>query len=209
MVYDVTNDSMMVRMLEGVINTGTGTRAAFGRPAAGKTGTTQDWKDAWFVGFTPDWVCGVWVGNDDGHPTAGVTGGEVPAEIWRRMMIAAHQNIPVHDFVWLTTETPAEQIAEDAGQAAGPDVEERGSFYGGLSTDFDHAANGETDHDMGPAYEGPPDRQVRRDRGDDIGPPPARQLGQRERDDYGPPPTDDGPGRDYGDERPPPPDQHP
>ena len=52
-------------MMEGVITSGTGTRAAFGRPAAGKTGTSQDWRDAWFVGFTPDWVCGVWVGNDD------------------------------------------------------------------------------------------------------------------------------------------------
>ena len=53
------------------------------REAAGKTGTTQNSQDAWFVGFTTDYVTGVWVGNDDNSPTRGVTGGTLPAEIWR------------------------------------------------------------------------------------------------------------------------------
>jgi penicillin-binding protein 1A len=191
MVYDPTNAGLMVRMLEGVINAGTGTRAAFGRPAAGKTGTTQDWKDAWFVGFTPDWVCGVWVGNDDSHPTNGVTGGQVPAEIWRRMMIAAHQNVPVHDFAWLPAEPPSEQTADAAESAQPPDVEERGDFYDGLSNDFDHAASGEPDRSDadGP----PPERDLapRHERGDDAGLPPEREFGPRDgRDERGSPPPD-------------------
>jgi len=187
MVYDQTNAGMMVRMLEGVINSGTGTRAAFGRPAAGKTGTTQDWKDAWFVGFTPDWVCGVWVGNDDSEPTAGVTGGEVPAEIWRRMMIAAHQNIPVHDFAWLPPETPAEQTAYLDESSMPPDDEERGSFYDGLSTDFDRAADGQTDRDQDPAYYR--DAGPRPERGDDLAPP--------DRDESAPSYDDESPRRRY------------
>jgi penicillin-binding protein 1A len=177
LVYDQANAGTMVRMLEGVITGGTGTRAGFGRPAAGKTGTTQDYKDAWFVGFTPDWVCGVWVGNDDGQPTRGVTGGEVPAEIWRRMMTVAHQNIPVHDFAWLPAETPAEETADTAESAAPLGPEERGAFYDGLSTDFDRAANGDSDRDAVPSDEdGPPERDLgpRDDRGDDVAPPPAR-----------------------------------
>jgi penicillin-binding protein 1A len=177
LVYDQANAGTMVRMLEGVITAGTGTRAGFGRPAAGKTGTTQDYKDAWFVGFTPDWVCGVWVGNDDGQPTRGVTGGEVPAEIWRRMMTVAHQNIPVHDFAWLPAETPAEETADTAESAAPLGPEERGAFYDGLSTDFDRAANGDSDRDAVPSDEdGPPERDLgpRDDRGDDVAPPPAR-----------------------------------
>ena len=76
-VYDIVHTSMMVRMMERVVSNGTGTRAAFDRPAAGKTGTSQNWRDAWFVGFTPDYVAGVWVGNDDNSPMNKVTGGVV------------------------------------------------------------------------------------------------------------------------------------
>ena len=64
----------MTEMLEGVIDHGTGRAAAIGRPAAGKTGTTSDFRDALFVGFTPDLVAGVWFGNDDNTPMNGVTG---------------------------------------------------------------------------------------------------------------------------------------
>ncbi len=208
LVYDQANAGMMVRMMEGVITGGTGTRAGFGRPAAGKTGTTQDYKDAWFVGFTPDWVCGVWVGNDDGQPTHGVTGGEIPAEIWRRMMMVAHQNVPVHDFAWLPAETPAEQTAEATDSGEPPDAEQRGAFYDGLSGDFDRAANGETDRDMEPTGgQDPSDRDFApRDDRDDSGPPPERY--ERPRYDPGdasdtPPPVRD-PGDDRRDEPSPP-----
>ena len=77
-------------MLEQVIRTGTGRRAVIDRPAAGKTGTSQEFRDAYFVGFTSDLVGGVWVGNDDGSPMKGVTGGGLPAEIWASAMIDAH-----------------------------------------------------------------------------------------------------------------------
>jgi penicillin-binding protein 1A len=92
--------AQMVRMMEGVITSGTGTRAALGRPAAGKTGTSQSYRDAWFVGFTPDWIAGVWVGNDDNRPMAGVTGGQLPADIWRRFMVLAHRGLPPSQFAW-------------------------------------------------------------------------------------------------------------
>jgi penicillin-binding protein 1A len=183
LVYDVNNAGEMVRMLEGVITMGTGTRAAFGRPAAGKTGTTQDWKDAWFVGFTPDWVCGVWVGNDDGDPTRQVTGGQVPAEIWRRMMIAAHQNVPVHDFAWLPAETPADQTASEVAVSDAPPQAEdqRSNFYGGLSNDFGRAADGEQEQmaEPPPDDQGPPPEHYpapRPERGDDQDRPPPDDL---------------------------------
>jgi len=81
-------------MLGGVIAAGTGRAAAIGRPAAGKTGTTQDYRDAWFVGYTADLVAGVWVGNDDNAPMKGVTGGQLPARIWRDFMAVALAGTP-------------------------------------------------------------------------------------------------------------------
>jgi len=85
----------MNEMLSGVIGHGTGRSAALPRPAAGKTGTTQDYRDAWFIGYTADLVAGVWLGNDDHSPTNKVTGGSLPAQTWRRFMLAATQAIPV------------------------------------------------------------------------------------------------------------------
>ncbi len=107
-VYDPLKAGLMTRMMEGVINHGTGTRAAFGRPAAGKTGTSQNWRDAWFVGFTPDWAAGVWVGDDHGRPMAKVVGGDLPAEMWRKFMIAAHDGLPLRDFPDLPEVGPAQ-----------------------------------------------------------------------------------------------------
>ena len=78
----------MNSMLEDVINQGTGKRAKLPFFAAGKTGTSQDFRDAWFVGFTNKYVCAVWVGNDDNSPMKGVTGGTLPAEIWKKVMLS-------------------------------------------------------------------------------------------------------------------------
>ena len=74
------------RMLREVVRGGTGRAARFGRGEAGKTGTSQGFRDAWFVGFAGDLVAGVWVGNDDDRPMAKVTGGGLPARIWRAFM---------------------------------------------------------------------------------------------------------------------------
>ena len=85
-------------MLEGVIQKGTGTRANIGRPAAGKTGTTSDYHDAWFVGYTPDLVAGVWVGNDDNATLGGMSGGLTPAVIWKAFMSKALASTPAKNF---------------------------------------------------------------------------------------------------------------
>jgi penicillin-binding protein 1A len=63
--------------------------------AAGKTGTSQDFRDAWFIGYTAQLVTGVWLGNDDNSPTKKATGGGLPVEVWTRFMRTAHQGVPV------------------------------------------------------------------------------------------------------------------
>ena len=82
-----------------------------GRPAAGKTGTTQDFRDAWFVGFTAHLTVGVWVGNDLPRPMHRVTGGSLPAEIWREVMLAAHDGQPPLPLPGLS---PTGQVSEAA-----------------------------------------------------------------------------------------------
>lgn len=81
-------------MLNAAMVAGTGRRAALPRhPAAGKTGTTQDFRDAWFIGYTAHMTTGVWIGNDDGTPMRNVMGGNLPAEIWRAVMLEAHKDL--------------------------------------------------------------------------------------------------------------------
>jgi penicillin-binding protein 1A len=90
---------IMTSMMEDVINHGTGyPNAVIGRPAAGKTGTTSDFRDAWFVGFTPDLLTAVWLGNDDYSRMVESYGGNVPARTWARFMKAALAKTPKHDF---------------------------------------------------------------------------------------------------------------
>jgi penicillin-binding protein 1A len=137
-VYDKDLAGKMVDMMMGVIERGTGTRAAFGRPAAGKTGTSQDWRDAWFVGFTPYWAAGVWVGNDDYSPMEHVAGGTLPAAIWRQFMVEAHKGLPIRPFDWLPpldAPTPG-QPGPPAKDAPDP----RNTFYNDLANDFSAAA---------------------------------------------------------------------
>lgn len=79
-------------MMRGVVEFGTGQGAKFGVPAAGKTGTSQDFRDAWFTGFTDDYIASVWVGNDDNTSMKRVTGGSIPVRVWRDVMVAAHNS---------------------------------------------------------------------------------------------------------------------
>jgi penicillin-binding protein 1A len=96
-VYEPLRARQMTAMLADVVAFGTGKRAKLpgGREAAGKTGTSQNYRDAWFVGYTADIICGVWVGNDAFKPMNGVTGGTMPALIWESFMSAAHEGKPL------------------------------------------------------------------------------------------------------------------
>jgi penicillin-binding protein 1A len=95
-VIDPRYVAMMNAMMRETIATGTARKADIpGWAAAGKTGTSQDFRDAWFVGYTANLVTGVWLGNDDNSPTKKATGGGLPVEVWTRFMRIAHQGVPV------------------------------------------------------------------------------------------------------------------
>ncbi len=93
-----TTAYLMTDMMKSVVQRGTGTGAQIGRPVAGKTGTTDEGKDIWFAGYTPDLVGVVWIGYDIPEKMPQSYGGTYPAKIWREVMSQAHQNIPSHDF---------------------------------------------------------------------------------------------------------------
>ena len=95
-VIQESSARQLIWMMEKVVSQGSGRRAQFeGREIAGKTGTTQGARDAWFIGFTGDYVAGVWMGYDDNTKLKGVTGGGLPADIWRETMQRVHANVPV------------------------------------------------------------------------------------------------------------------
>ena len=97
-VYNSNYIATLVDMMQGIIKNGTGKAANLPRPIAGKTGTTSDYRDAWFVGFAPQLVCTTWIGNDDNTPTIKVSGGWIPARMWKEYMIEALKNYPYHYF---------------------------------------------------------------------------------------------------------------
>ncbi|MGA2041836.1 MAG: penicillin-binding protein 1A [Roseiarcus sp.] len=116
--------AMMNAMMVETLLTGTAHKAELpGWQAAGKTGTSQEWRDAWFVGYTSYLVAGVWLGNDDGSPTRKVSGGNLPVEIWSRFMKAAHEGVPVAALpsgVWRGADQPAPDGASPASPEAPP-----------------------------------------------------------------------------------------
>lgn len=102
-------------MMYQVIENGTGRRARLeGRQAAGKTGTTQAARDAWFIGFTADYVAGVWMGYDDNTPLTGVTGGGLPAEIWHEVMVRVEDGTPA---LPLPMASPGDYAAQPVAEA--------------------------------------------------------------------------------------------
>jgi penicillin-binding protein 1A len=122
-------DRDLTAMMAGVIISGTGRAAAIaGHEAAGKTGTTQDYHDAWFVGFTADYVAGVWVGNDDSSPMKSVTGGSLPAAIWHDVMTNAEKHMPATPLdKSVLVAQPAEPAAETDQSDSAPNDDEAGT----------------------------------------------------------------------------------
>ena len=115
----------LIYMMHQVVEQGTGRRARLPeREAAGKTGTTQAARDAWFLGFTADYVAGVWMGYDDNSPLTGVTGGGLPAQVWRETMIRVHEGLEPRPLPMLRP--PALPVQPDGG-ATWPDRQPRGN----------------------------------------------------------------------------------
>jgi penicillin-binding protein 1A len=119
------NLAQMTRLMTETVISGTGRAAALaGRPTAGKTGTTQDFHDAWFVGFTADLVCGVWIGNDDNAPMVHATGGTLPARIFHAFMSDAEAGLPVKPLAGaVTVAATGAPASSDAVEPPDADVE--------------------------------------------------------------------------------------
>ncbi len=99
----------LIWMMNNVVTQGTGGRAALpNHQAAGKTGTTSAARDAWFIGFTADYVAGVWMGYDDNTPLTGVTGSGLPAEIWHEVMVRVHEGVEPRPLPMARPERPAD-----------------------------------------------------------------------------------------------------
>ena len=95
-VVEPRHVAMMNTMMQETLLSGTARKADIpGWTAAGKTGTSQDFRDAWFIGYTANLVTGVWLGNDDNSPTRKATGGGLPVEVWTRFMKVAHHGVPI------------------------------------------------------------------------------------------------------------------
>lgn len=111
----------MTAMLKTVILSGTGTAANIGKPAAGKTGTTDDFKDAYFVGYTPDVVTGVWVGDDNNKKIQGLYGGTLPAKIWKEVMTVATKDFGNRDFDYPKVELTSYNLGFGKAKIIGDD----------------------------------------------------------------------------------------
>ncbi len=123
--------AQMNQMLQSVVFYGTGKRAMIDRPVAGKTGTSSNYRDAWFIGYTPDYATSVWVGNDDNSPMKRVTGGAMPTQIWHDVMAYAESGLPVRALPIVSTmgsQTAPVQQMEDGTIVPQQQQEEPGLF---------------------------------------------------------------------------------
>lgn len=120
-VVDPRYVGMMNAMMRETLISGTAKKAEIpGWPAAGKTGTSQDYRDAWFIGYTANLVTGVWLGNDDNSPTKKATGGGLPVEVWTRFMKAAHEGVPVANLPSAPGGWGLSNLAQAASQVSPP-----------------------------------------------------------------------------------------
>jgi 1A family penicillin-binding protein len=222
----------MMDLLHAVVTSGTGTGADVGLPAYGKTGTTQDYRDAWFVGFAGDLVVGVWVGNDDDSPMKRVTGGSLPAQMWRAFMLQAAPRLG------LKGEAPPDEGAGppgpglvDEGQGVDPGAGPQGGLDDSLPAITVRSsvppaidvpsAGPPADRDAPPPYDLAPARPRLRPPPPDAAPPGSRAwrgtrpYGDeppprwRRRRDFGPPPDYGPPEERYGPPPREPPDDEP
>jgi penicillin-binding protein 1A len=109
----------MIKMMNSVVENGTGKRAQLdGVPTCGKTGTTNDWRDGWFVGYTGNFVGAVWMGNDDFSPTKHMVGGSLPAMTWHDIMAYAHQGVELRQLPGLSPPQHAPAVAEGSFKGA-------------------------------------------------------------------------------------------
>jgi penicillin-binding protein 1A len=123
--YAADMNAMLTRVVNASFGTGAAARIKGGWTVAGKTGTSQDWRDAWFIGFTSAYVGGVWVGNDDDSPMNRVTGGGLPADLWSDIMEFAHEGL-----------RPAPLIGAELAVQISPEAEDRIAFYRGMAQAF-------------------------------------------------------------------------
>lgn len=125
LVFAGIHANQMVDMLRDAVMTGTARGAQLGkREVAGKTGTSQDHRDAWFIGFSADYTAGVWLGNDDNSTMNKVTGGLLPADVWKNFMRVVHKNVSYKPLL------PEEESSENE------DEQRRMNFYADLTSQF-------------------------------------------------------------------------
>jgi penicillin-binding protein, 1A family len=130
-VLSSTASSELTDMMVSVVEWGTGKGASYGAPIAGKTGTSQDYRDAWFLGFSADLVTGVWMGNDDDRSMDKVTGGSLPAKLWRAFMAGAGGSNSERPLPSLVRQQPApsedgqREAAKDRGVGGDEDIFDR------------------------------------------------------------------------------------
>ena len=127
-VMSEEHDADMTEMMMGTVKDGTGKAAALpDRPVAGKTGTSQDYRDAWFVGFSAEYVTGVWIGNDNDASMKNATGGGLPARIFKAFMSDAERGLPARPLIGMTLfgteEPPAEEEAPEPPKPPAPQQE--------------------------------------------------------------------------------------